>query len=67
MLFILMNKDYSYSIKSKILTVEFDEGTNEEKINIINQNYNIELEKMVRDYPNQYFWFHRKWDKKHYK
>ena len=66
MLFILMNKDYSYSIKSKILTVEFDEGTNEEKINIINQNYNIELEKMVRDYPNQYFWFHRRFPRSIY-
>ena len=66
-LFIIMNKDYTYSIKSKKLEVNFDNIKNDEKINIINQNYNIALEKLVIKHPNQYFWFHRKWDKKHYK
>ena len=65
-LFIIMNKNYTYSIKSKILQLKFDDEKNDEKINAINQNYNIELEKVVTQYPNQYFWFHRKWDKKHY-
>ena len=66
-LFIIMNKDYTYSIKSKKLEVNFDNVKNDEKINIVNQNYNIALEKLVIKYPDQYFWFHRKWDKKHYK
>ena len=39
----------------------------EEKIHIINQLYNMELENIIRKYPEQYFWFHRKWDKKKYK
>ena len=62
-----MNENHTYSIKSKILQLKFDDEKNDEKINIINQNYNIELEKMVSQYPSQYFWFHRKWDKKYYK
>ena len=61
-----MNQNYTYSINSKKLEIEFHEGKNEEKINLINQNYNIELEKIVKQYPSQYFWFHRKWDKKYY-
>ena len=38
----------------------------EQKIKTINDLYNLELEKIVKKYPEQYFWFHRKWEKDNY-
>ena len=32
----------------------------------INDTYNKELENSIIKYPEQYFWFHKKWDKKYY-
>jgi KDO2-lipid IV(A) lauroyltransferase len=33
----------------------------------INQRFSKILEKTVREYPEQYFWFHRKWNREIYK
>ena len=62
-----MNADYSYSIHSKEL-IPNNENRNQ-KLNIkeINQIYNQELEKIIVQNPEQYFWFHKKWDRKIYK
>ena len=63
---IIMNKDYTYSIYSKKLDPIFKNNSNEQKIIDINDAYNKELEDSIIQYPEQYFWFHKKWDKKYY-
>ena len=65
--FIVMNKDYTYSIFSKKLNVNFNSDSTNGKIFDINEAYNKELEKIIIKYPEQYFWFHKKWNKKDYK
>tara|TARA_B100000700_G_scaffold49985_2_gene53002 strand:+ start:689 stop:1546 length:858 start_codon:yes stop_codon:yes gene_type:complete len=65
--FIVMNKDYTYSISSKELSVNYKNDKTEDKIFNINEAYNKELEKNIVKYPEQYFWFHKKWNKKDYK
>ena len=61
-----MNSDYSYSIYSKELVLESESDIKNQKIIDINQVYNDELEKIIIKHPEQYFWFHKKWDKKYY-
>ena len=65
MVFIMMNSDYSYSMYSKELITQSSSKT--QRIIDINQTYNNELEKIIKKYPEQYFWFHKKWSKKNYK
>ena len=64
--FIIMNTDYTYSIFSKKLNLDFDNQSTKEKVFSINEAYNKELEKTIIKYPEQYFWFHKKWNKKEY-
>ena len=61
-----MNKDYTYSIFSKKLHIDFKNQSTEEKIFNINQAYNKALQKAIIEHPEQYFWFHKKWNKKNY-
>jgi len=42
------------------------DNTNEAIVEI-NQRYSKHLEEEIRENPQQYFWFHRKWAKKNYK
>ena len=67
LIFIFMNADYSYSIHSKELIPNNENGNQKLNIKEINQIYNQELEKIVIKSPEQYFWFHKKWDRKIYK
>ena len=62
-----MNTDYSYSIYSKELISKNEKGNQKLDIVDINQIYNQELEKIIVQNPEQYFWFHKKWDRKIYK
>ena len=62
-----MNTDYSYSIYSKELISKNEKGSQKLDIADINQIYNQELEKIIVQNPEQYFWFHKKWDRKIYK
>jgi len=64
--FITMNKDYTYSIFSKKLQIDFKNQSTEEKIFNINQAYNKALQEAIIEHPEQYFWFHKKWNKKNY-
>ena len=61
-----MNTDYTYSIFSKKLNLNFDNQSTEQKVFSINEAYNQELEQTITKYPEQYFWFHKKWNKKDY-
>tara|TARA_A100001011_G_scaffold400672_1_gene517445 strand:+ start:112 stop:990 length:879 start_codon:yes stop_codon:yes gene_type:complete len=65
-IFVIRRKTNTYKLVTNILDIKFKEETDDEKIKIINDFYNLELEKIIKKYPNQYFWFHRKWTKKHY-
>jgi KDO2-lipid IV(A) lauroyltransferase len=53
--------------KNGIMKVEFTKvpmpntGTEEKDIEEINTFYSKKLEDIVRQYPEQWFWFHRKW------
>ena len=67
LIFIFMNTDYSYSIYSKELISKNEKGNQKLDIVDINQIYNQELEKIIVQNPEQYFWFHKKWDRKIYK
>ena len=67
LIFIFMNTDYSYSIYSKELISKNEKGDQKLDIADINQIYNKELEKIIVQNPEQYFWFHKKWDRKIYK
>ena len=63
---ITMNSDYTYTINSKKLDFLFKDDSKIQKISDINEAYNKELENSIAKYPEQYFWFHKKWDKKYY-
>ena len=63
---ITMDSDYTYTITSKKLDFLFKNDSKNQKISDINEAYNKELENSIIKYPEQYFWFHKKWDKKYY-
>ncbi len=63
---ITMNKDHSYSINSRKLDFKKTKDSKNERIIDINNAYNKQLENSIIKYPEQYFWFHKKWDKKYY-
>ena len=63
---ITMNSNYTYTINSKKLDFSFKDNSKNQKVNYINQAYNEELENSIVKNPEQYFWFHKKWDKKYY-
>ena len=39
-------------------------NTNKKDIKYITQNYTTQLENYIKKYPEQYFWFHRRWKTK---
>jgi KDO2-lipid IV(A) lauroyltransferase len=39
-----------------------DTGDEEKDIEIINSIYNKRLEEVIRQNPEQWFWFHRRWN-----
>jgi KDO2-lipid IV(A) lauroyltransferase len=51
-----------------VMKIEFTEvpmpntGTEEKKLKIVNAFYSKKLEEVVRKNPEQWFWFHRKWN-----
>ena len=64
--FVTMNKDYTYSISSKKLDVISSGETSEDQVFNINEAYNNALQDAITENPEQYFWFHKKWNKKDY-
>ena len=67
MVFIYLDKNSNYSFKSKQIKIETNQNSKKNYITEINQLFNNELEKIVRKYPEQYFWFHKRFDRKFYK
>ncbi|MCA6072372.1 MAG: lysophospholipid acyltransferase family protein [Endomicrobium sp.] len=51
------------SMKMKVKEIPMPSTGDEEKdIEIINSIYNNRLEKVIRENPDQWFWFHRRWN-----
>ena len=65
--FCILSKDFTYHLSFEELDVERLSDNSNEAILEINQRYSKLLEEAVREYPQQYFWFHRKWARKNYK
>tara|TARA_Y100001970_G_scaffold285135_1_gene404053 strand:- start:564 stop:1445 length:882 start_codon:yes stop_codon:yes gene_type:complete len=63
----IMGSDYKYHIFVKKVIINNNNKTEEEIIEEINSLYADVLENKIRQYPHQYFWFHKKWSKKIYK
>ena len=65
--FCILSTDFKYHLSFHELDVEGLSDNSTEAIEKINQRYSKLLEEAVRQYPHQYFWFHRKWARKNYK
>ena len=65
--FCILSKDFTYHLSFEELDVERLSDNSNEAIVEINRRYSKLLEKTVREYPKQYFWFHRKWARENYK
>jgi len=63
----IADRNYNYNFMVNKLNLDnFQEDTNDKLFNI-SRVISDDLEKIVLLYPEQYFWFHRKWPKKIYK
>lgn len=65
--FCILSPNFSYHLSFQELDVEGLPENSEEAIVEINQRFTNLLEDIVRKYPEQYFWFHRKWSRDMYK
>ena len=65
--FCILSKDFTYHLSFEELDVERLSDNSNEAIVEINRRYSKLLEETVREYPKQYFWFHRKWARENYK
>ena len=59
--------DFTYHLSLQEMDMEgLPKNSNEANVEI-NQRYSKLLEEAIREHPQQYFWFHRKWGKEMYK
>lgn len=65
--FIYIKKDSNYYLEAKELKINKIKTSKKNYIEKVNQIYNDELENIVKKYPEQYFWFHKRFDRKFYK
>ena len=65
--FCILNKNYTYEFILKEIQLNKHYEQKDDMIVEINNIYIKLLEKEIKKYPEQYFWFHRKWDKEIYK
>ena len=62
-----LKKNYTYEFKLRELKFKKTFEQKDQLIIEVNTEYSKILEQEIRKYPEQYFWFHKKWDKKIYK
>jgi len=65
--FCILNKNYTYKFILKEIQLNKNYEQKDDMIVEINKIYIKLLEKEIKKYPEQYFWFHKKWDKEIYK
>ena len=63
----ILSRDLKYNRRMKKMNLLSIPNEKEDAIIAINTQFSEILEKEVREYPEQYFWFHRKWKKSTYK
>ena len=64
--FCILNNNYQYELVIKELKIKNNIEQKDDIIIEINRLYANCLENIIKKYPEQYFWFHKKWDKKIY-
>ena len=64
--FCILNKDYSYDLKLRYLNITSSNDNIEDLFELVGQRFAKILEQEIVKNPEQYFWFHRKWDRKLY-
>ena len=57
----LMHTDYRYKIHMEPITMDDLPEDREKAVHVLTQRYISALEAGIRQYPEQYFWFHRMW------
>jgi KDO2-lipid IV(A) lauroyltransferase len=65
--FCILSRDLKYNLRLREMDLSSIPNEKEDAIIAINTQYSKILEEAVRKYPEQYFWFHRKWNKSTYK
>ena len=65
--FCILSRDLKYNLQLREMNLSSIPNEKEDAIIAINTQFSEILEKEVRKYPEQYFWFHRKWKKSTYK
>ena len=65
--FCILCKDLHYKLSFHELDLGGLPKISDDAIVEINQRFTKVLEEIVREYPEQYFWFHRKWNREMYK
>ena len=65
--FCILSRDIKYHLRLKEMDLSSIPNEKEDAIITINTRYSQLLEDEIKKYPEQYFWFHRKWKKSIYK
>ena len=65
--FCILCEDYKYKLSFYEMDLTNLSKDSEQAIADLNQRFTNFLEDLVKKYPEQYFWFHRKWNKSVYK
>ena len=64
--FCILKEDFSYDFKLRKIEIEENFDNTEDLFFSIHQRYSFLVEEEIKKNPEQYFWFHKKWDKKYY-
>ena len=65
--FCILKEDYKYELIIREINIKNNIEQKDDIIIEINRLYTEVLEGIIKQYPEQYFWFHKKWDKEIYK
>ena len=64
--FCILRKDLKYEFNLKEIKMKNIPEQIDDLVIKVNTMYSNMLEEEIKKYPEQYFWFHRKWDRKIY-
>ena len=64
--FCILSRDLKYNLRLREMNLSLIPTDKDDAIITINTQYSKLLENKIREYPEQYFWFHRKWEKSTY-
>ena len=62
----MLDDNMNYHFNLEFLDIKDNIEQKEDIIVKVNELYVEKLEKVILKYPEQYFWFHKKWDKNIY-